>query len=350
MKRKRLTGWKRMAAFAMALTLTVGDWTSVGAAGLPQTDVQTVTEAVIQEEDAMEAALATEQTEKESETDSESAENDSGQTENSEASEIPETSEASETEKTVEETENVNDTEAVDDTEVMETETEEEIEEETEEETEEEELAAIDKPSNVINVRGKDDGSIITTASGRQLRYAYVNRFQNGVIAAGTTDEIAGFKITKRSNFWDKTVGLYKYENNYYGQCSGTDIDGFVNLYNKAEAILKGNTDKYQDAYGMYRVNGKTYRALRSCDATGYHYVTEGDEITEITVSDSSENAKKRIDEYAVKNDTQVLYYSYNGHFYKQLTYESVYDSASKKYKYVVYANAYEEISFEKLM
>ena len=189
MKRKRLTGWKRMAAFAMALTLTVGDWTSVGAAGLPQTDVQTVTEAVIQEEDAMEAALATEQTEKESETDSESAENDSGQTENSEASEIPETSEAS---KTVEETENVNDTEAVDDTEVMETETEEEseeeseeeIEEETEEETEEEELAAIDKPSKVINVRGKDDGSIITTASGRQLRYAYVNRFQNGVIAA----------------------------------------------------------------------------------------------------------------------------------------------------------------------
>ena len=162
MKRKRLTGWKRMAAFAMALTLTVGDWTSAGAAGLPQTDVQTVTEAVIQEEDAMEAALATEQTEKESETDSESAENDSGQTENSEASEIPETSEASETEKTVEETENVNDTEAVDDTEVMETETEEEIEEETEEETEEEELAAIDKPSNVINVRGKDDGSIIT--------------------------------------------------------------------------------------------------------------------------------------------------------------------------------------------
>ena len=138
MKRKRLTGWKRMAAFAMALTLTVGDWTSVGAAGLPQTDVQTVTEAVIQEEDAMEAALATEQTETESETDSESAENDSGQTENSEASEIPETSEASE----------------------------------------------IDKPSKVINVRGKDDGSIITTASGRQLRYAYVNRFQNGVIAA----------------------------------------------------------------------------------------------------------------------------------------------------------------------
>ena len=69
-----------------------------------------------------------------------------------------------------------------------------------------------------------------------------MNRFQNGVIAAGTTDEIAGFKITKRSNFWDKTVGLYKYENNYYGQCSGTDIDGFVNLYNKAEAILKGNT------------------------------------------------------------------------------------------------------------
>ena len=176
MKRKRLTGWKRMAAFAMALTLTVGDWTSAGAAGLPQTDVQTVTEAVIQEEDAMEAALATEQTEIESETDSESAENDSGQTENSEASEIPETSEASETEKTVEETENVNDTEAVDDTEVMEA--------ETEEETEEEELAAIDKPSKVINVRGKDDGSIITTASGRQLRYAYVNRFQNGVIAA----------------------------------------------------------------------------------------------------------------------------------------------------------------------
>ncbi|MFQ7238766.1 MAG: hypothetical protein ACLRP8_07135 [Roseburia intestinalis] len=313
MKRKRLTGWKRMAAFAMALTLTVGDWTSVGAAGLPQTDVQTVTEAVIQEEDAMEAALATEQTEKESETDSESAENDSGQTENSEASEIPETSEASETEKTVEETENVNDTEAVDDTEVMETETEEEIEEETEEETEEEELAAIDKPSKVINVRGKDDGSIIITSqrlSGKEICLCE--------------------SVPERSD------------------CSGTDIDGFVNLYNKAEAILKGNTDKYQDAYGMYRVNGKTYRALRSCDATGYHYVTEGDEITEITVSDSSENAKKRIDEYAVKNDTQVLYYSYNGHFYKQLTYESVYDSASKKYKYVVYADAYEEISCEK--
>lgn len=205
MKRKRLTGWKRIAAFAMALTLTVGDWTSAGAAGLPQTDVQTVTEAVIQEEDAMEAALATEQTEKESETDSESAENDSGQTENSEASEIPETSEASETEKTVEETENVNDTEAVDDTEVMETETEEEseeeIEEETEEETEEEELAAIDKPSKVINVRGKDDGSIITTASGRQLRYAYVNRFQNGVIAAVRQTKLQVLRLQKGAIF-----------------------------------------------------------------------------------------------------------------------------------------------------
>lgn len=52
MKRKRLTGWKRMAAFAMALTLTVGDWTSAGAAGLRQTDVQTVTDAERQEEDA----------------------------------------------------------------------------------------------------------------------------------------------------------------------------------------------------------------------------------------------------------------------------------------------------------
>ena len=79
------------------------------------------------------------------------------------------------------------------------------------------------------------------------------------------------------------------------------DIDGFVNLYNKAEAILKGNTDKYQDAYGMYRVNGKTYRHCGSRDATGYHYVTEGDEITEITVSDSSEKCQKRIDEYAAK-------------------------------------------------
>ena len=70
------------------------------------------------------------------------------------------------------------------DKEVVKKDKKEEIEEETEEETEEEELAAIDKPSKVINVRGKDDGSIITTASGRQLRYAYVNRFQNGVIAA----------------------------------------------------------------------------------------------------------------------------------------------------------------------
>lgn len=30
MKRNQLTGWKRMAAFAMALSLTLGDGTSVG--------------------------------------------------------------------------------------------------------------------------------------------------------------------------------------------------------------------------------------------------------------------------------------------------------------------------------
>ena len=70
MKRKKLTGWKRMAAFAMALTLTIGDGASVWAAVVPQT----VTETAAQTEDATEAVGATEQTE--SEADSESAEND----------------------------------------------------------------------------------------------------------------------------------------------------------------------------------------------------------------------------------------------------------------------------------
>ena len=93
------------------------------------------------------------------------------------------------------------------------------------------------------------------------------NQFQNGVIVAGTPDERVDYKIVKRSSLWDKTVGLYKYGNDYYGQCGSTDIDGFVRLYYKAETIIKGNTEQYKDAYGMYKVNGKTYLYMQTCDS-----------------------------------------------------------------------------------
>lgn len=250
MKRKKLTGWKRMAAFAMALTLTIGDGASVWAAVVPQT----VTETAAQTEDAMEAVGATEQTE--SEADSESVENDNGQTKESEAAEVSEVTEITEkvdetetegTTETVNNTETTEDTENNDETESVETETETETEQETEKETEEE-RAAIDKPSKVINVSGERNCYTLTTQSGKLLRYVYANQFQNGVIVAGTPDERVDYKIVKRSSLWDKTVGLYKYGNDYYGQCGSTDIDGFVRLYYKAETIIKGNTEQYKDA------------------------------------------------------------------------------------------------------
>ena len=40
MKRKKLMGWKRMAAFAMALSLTLGDGTSVGVVAAQVSDTQ----------------------------------------------------------------------------------------------------------------------------------------------------------------------------------------------------------------------------------------------------------------------------------------------------------------------
>lgn len=351
MKRKKLTGWKRMAAFAMALTLTIGDGASVWAAVVPQT----VTETAAQTEDAMEAVGATEQTE--SEADSESVENDNGQTKESEAAEVSEVTETTEkvdetetegTTENVNNTETTEDTENNDETESVETETETETEQETEKETEEEERAAIDKPSKVINVSGERNCYTLTTQSGKLLRYVYVNQFQNGVIVAGTPDERVDYKIVKRSSLWDKTVGLYKYGNDYYGQCGSTDIDGFVRLYYKAETIIKGNTEQYKDAYGMYKVNGKTYLYMQTCDRTGYHYITEGDEITEIGMCDSDEECQNVIDRYAVKDGDKVIYYNYNGHFYKKLQSIRKYDSKSKTYKYIVYAGRGYEISFEK--
>lgn len=174
---------------------------------------------------------------------------------------------------------------------------------------EEEEHAAIDKPSKVINVKGTIDGNIVTTASGQQLRYVYANRSKDYVIAAGTTDERdSNYYISKRSNFWDKTVGLYKYGDNYYGQCTDTDIDGFVKLYYKADDIIKGNINQYKDAYGMYKIGDKTYKNLETCDATGYHYTTAANEIVEIgSCEDSFEAVNNLIDQYAVKMAQKIF-------------------------------------------
>ena len=98
MKRNQLTGWKRMAAFAMALTLTIGDGASVNAAVMPQTDAQTVTETTAETE-AAETALKTEQeqTETESEAERVPVKKDSEQTKGSETTEVSDVTETTET-------------------------------------------------------------------------------------------------------------------------------------------------------------------------------------------------------------------------------------------------------------
>ena len=130
---------------------------------------------------------------------------------------------------------------------------------------------------------------------------------------------------------------------------SCVDIDGFVKLYYKADDIIKGNINQYKDAYGMYKIGDKTYKNLETCDATGYHYTTAANEIVEIgSCEDSFEAVNNLIDQYAVKNGTKDLYYSYNGHFYNNLSYSSRYDSTAKQYRYIVYASVLSEISFDK--
>lgn len=58
MKRKKLMGWKRMAAFAMALSLTLGDGTSVGVMAAQVSDTKAAVEATteVAEENVSEAA------------------------------------------------------------------------------------------------------------------------------------------------------------------------------------------------------------------------------------------------------------------------------------------------------
>ena len=69
MKRKKLMGWKRMAAFAMALSLTLGDGTSVGVVAAQVSDtqaaVETTTEVATETVSESEAEVTTETAETE---------------------------------------------------------------------------------------------------------------------------------------------------------------------------------------------------------------------------------------------------------------------------------------------
>ncbi|HAT88468.1 MAG TPA: hypothetical protein DCS73_01680, partial [Roseburia sp.] len=64
MKRKKLMGWKRMAAFAMALTLTLGDGSSVGVMAAQVSGTETAA-TVTTEETTEAAAEVTTETESE---------------------------------------------------------------------------------------------------------------------------------------------------------------------------------------------------------------------------------------------------------------------------------------------
>ena len=265
MKRKKLMGWKRMAAFAMALTLTLGDGSSVGVMAAQVSDTETAATVATEEttEAAAEVTTETESeaaSEKETETESEAASEKETEAESEAASEkVTETESEAASEKETE-TESEAASEKV-------TETESEAATETEateaaEETEDVLLGAEVGVSQVIGLEGKEatDGTFKSDDGKVEKEYSFVNKDKTDtvVVKAGETDAA---KYAKKVADTDTYTSYYDVDGKFYKEIF--EKDG--NLCAKADAEISFDKKHHQITWNQVTnqteisQNGKLY-------------------------------------------------------------------------------------------
>ena len=226
MKRKKLMGWKRMAAFAMALTLTLGDGSSVGVMAAQVSDTETAATVATEEttETADAAAEVTTEaeseaaSEKETETESEAASEKVTETESEEATETEATEAAEETEDVL--------------------------------------LGAEVGVSQVIGLEGKEatDGTFKSDDGKVEKKYSYVAKEKQD--ENSSVSNLAG----QTKDYLDAATGLYLYNGVYYSYGSNYS-DNTCKLWGKVDKVITDTTKapERDAATGLYKVDEKYY-------------------------------------------------------------------------------------------
>ena len=220
MKRKKLMGWKRMAAFAMALTLTLGDGSSVGVMAAQVSGTETAATATTEETTEAAAEVTTEAeseaaSEKETETESEAASEKETEAESEAASEKETEAESEAASEKVTETESEAASEKVTETESEEaTETE---ATEAAEETEDVLLGAEVGVSQVIGLEGKEktDGTFVSDDGKVEKAYSFVNKGKTDTVVVAA-NEIDAAKYAKKVADTDTYTSYYEVNGKFY--------------------------------------------------------------------------------------------------------------------------------------
>ena len=386
MKRKKLMGWKRMATFAMALSLTLADAGSVAMAAVQPSGAEAVeaTESVLATEVVEEETSEVVSTEEITATEETEPEVSTGQTEETteavveEATEaateeaVKETTEAA-TEEAVEETTEAATEEAVEETteavteeaveETTEAATEEVVEEATEEATEavveeateevveeatEEELSMENVMlgsqvgvSQVIGLEGEEtaDGTLKSDDGTVEKEYSYVSLEQ--------ADEDSDIYIAgKSADYYDAATGLYLYNGVYYSY-GYDESDNTCNLYGKVAYFT--TTEPTRDtATGLYAANG-TYYAYYSpqWDSAGdkvlCYYFNAYNEAMPLGKVPKDTDVNAVYGRKLAETDEYPAYYEVNGKYYTDISWDY---AGSEK---VLYAYKGREISFDKM-
>ena len=265
MKRKKLMGWKRMAAFAMALTLTLGDGSSVGVMAAQVSGTETAATVTTEEttEAAAEVTTETESeaaSEKETEAESEAASEKETEAESEAASEKETEAESEAASEKVTEAESEAASEKVTETESEEaTETE---ATEAAEETEDVLLGAEVGVSQVIGLEGKEatDGTFKSDDGKVEKEYSFVNKDKTDTVVVKTGETDAA-KYAKKVADTDTCTSYYDVDGKFYTKIF--EEDG--NLCAKADAEISFDKKHHQITWNQVTnqteisQNGKLY-------------------------------------------------------------------------------------------
>lgn len=340
MKKNVLMKSKRMAAFALSLSMVLSEGSLVGAAELNANDAEP---AVVTEADTEATEVDVQETETavaDQTTETASTEEASEQA----ASEVtvPETEAvADETVPAADETAPVVDEAAPE----AEAETEETTEEETESadlEEDTEELGAYNgTPSKVIGLEGTNGyDQNMPVGSGSVVGYNYVNS-DDSVVKPGD--------LTKTK---DPSTGLYNVDGKFYvnGEHAYTRNGDYTTFSGEVIAVFPAN-QPLDPTTGLLVANGVYYTPDYGLIQEGDSNVTKsmvavkGNEVVPVGVAANHAAADSLAGGVDADGNASVDYYVVNGKFYKNIYYRSVYDGTN----YQDYWYAYNEITFEKV-
>ena len=346
MKRKKLMGWKRMAAFAMALTLTLGDGASVGVmaaqASDPETAVETTTEETTETADAAAEvtteAAETEEAEAESEAASETA--TEKETESEAASETATEAEAESEAASETATEKETESETAADTE----------EAEAAEETEDVLLGAEVGVSQVIGLEGKEadeDGTLKSDDGKVEKAYSFVDPQKSD--ENSSVSNLAG----QTKDYLDAATGLYLYNGVYYAY--GNDhSNNTCYLTDKVDQVITDTTKEPERdaATGLYLVGGKYYSYCSSAkddnDKVKCYYFASYNEAIALGIVGADVDIDAAYGKKVADTDKDISYYEVKGKDYTDIKAVSIYDSNNKLTGKALYALKGKEISFDK--